>query len=180
VCGCLHPDEPSLSLDSGYGTMILTDAAVCISFFSLIHPSFWIQDTVPDGTDGDSSKTQPGVEKSGQPGETDPKKQLVHEDGGSKNDTNGSNKKDNSTELAAEKMSPYKSQRTKIAKQQNLHQQQTSCKILLSWSVIHPIDVSLKRTNSLLCCFILISVRLLDILLSLLLTFSLDTVTLLF
>jgi hypothetical protein len=67
-------------------------------FFFLIHPSFWIQDTVPDGTDGDSSKTQPGVEKSGQPGETDPKKQLVHEDGGSKNDTNGSNKKDNSTE----------------------------------------------------------------------------------
>jgi hypothetical protein len=97
--------------------MILTDAAVCINFFPLMHPSFWIQDTVPDGTNGDGSETQPGVEKSGQPDETDPKRQLVREGGGSKNDTDGNNRKDNSTEgTGGRKDEPLQEPRDKDSK----------------------------------------------------------------
>jgi hypothetical protein len=69
-----------------------------VSVVFLIHLSFWIQDTVSGETNGDSSKTESSVDISGKSDETDLTKEVIHEEGGLKNDTNGNNKKDNSTE----------------------------------------------------------------------------------
>ncbi|KAK3134782.1 hypothetical protein QOZ80_5BG0410650 [Eleusine coracana subsp. coracana] len=73
------------------------------------------EDTVPGKTNGDSSKTHSGVGELGQPDETNPKKEVVHE-GGIKNDTGGNNKKDNSTGASSRKDEPIQQPRDNDSK----------------------------------------------------------------
>ncbi|TVU20259.1 hypothetical protein EJB05_36462 [Eragrostis curvula] len=75
------------------------------------------EDTLPAQKNGDRSDAHSGVGETGRPDETNLNKEVVHEEGGLKNDTTGNNKKDNSTEgTSVRRDEPIKEPRDKDSK----------------------------------------------------------------